>query len=807
MRDFLYRHRYFLLTLLSVIIVMLFIFIINGIYPFGKDNFYLLNFDSYTVPIYYKLWDILHGEGSILVDWNLGGGLNIFSTLMMNSILFPSTLLIGLFPRESIPYIVNYILIIKMMTMAGIFYISVHKLFPKLSELNIYLFTMIYTFSGFSLLMMSNVYYLDAVSLFPLLVLGYKSLLKENKWKLYLISLTLIIICNFYIAYQVLFFIIGCTIIALLTLNIKDKIKKAIMVSFLTVLSIGLSCIFVLPAIYQYLTSYIITNNAYVIEKSSDIFLNKIIYLFPMGISIGIISKQFMVKKDKKFNIFLGILLIYLLLPVFIEPINIIWHIKGYENFPLRQSFIINYVLVYGCLFYLEKNYKNKNKYNKVNMIANIVLVLVTIVLALAFSDVLRSKSLAGYNFTNEQVLYGFIICVLFVLSSLAIFKLNKKNFNIMLIIISILNVLLFSYEYVVKINDPYIKSYNVQKISEIFKLPDDNYNYVNMASLNINYPLIIKRPAMNNAIDIIKSNEVLFADTFKYPHDGTIIKNYGGTMFTNALLMNKYYFTTGNLNDKFYTLLESHDGINLYESKYNFNYIIPYNGELFDEDYGSYIVNNNEVFKRLLGNDKDLFHFEKVEETDTEYKFQVKPDRSYYVSLDFYYDNSQGTVFDISEFNLDTELMYIDHLDSQLRFNFRTSEKKDIVLSKEKYIITGVEVGYIDDKEYINYMEGFNNLDVSVDIKGNSKIYEFNIEEDSDILIPINYDNSFKVYVNDEEVDYKCNLINMISIKVNKGDNKVVIKYVSKYFKEGIYISIISLILLILLVCFKRLF
>ena len=36
-----------------------------------------------------------------------------------------------------------------------------------------------------------------------------------------------------------------------------------------------------------------------------------------------------------------------------------------------------------------------------------------------------------------------------------------------------------------------------------------------------------------------------------------------------------------------------------------------------------------------------------------------------------------------------------------------------------------------------------------------------------------------------------------MISIKVNKGDNEVVIKYIPKYFKEGIYISIISLLIL----------
>ena len=85
----------------------------NKIYPFGKNIFAVQDFDHAYIPVYYKLWDVLHGHSSILFDWNLGVGLNCFGSLIGNSLLSPTSWIIAIFKRSFIPYAMSFIIIIK----------------------------------------------------------------------------------------------------------------------------------------------------------------------------------------------------------------------------------------------------------------------------------------------------------------------------------------------------------------------------------------------------------------------------------------------------------------------------------------------------------------------------------------------------------------------------------------------------------------------------------------------------------------------------------------------------------------------
>ena len=801
MKDFFKKNIWLWISILTTIAILGIVFACSSIYPFGKNIFNLLDFNDGYVPVYYKLWDILHGEGSILFDWNLGAGLNCFGSLVMNSLMFPSSLLIFLFHRSMIPYATSYILLFKLVTIVIIFYLVVDRLFPKLNGVYKYIFSMMYLFSGWGYLMMSNILYLDAVSLFPIFVLGFYGLLKDGKWKLYVLSLTLILIFNYYMAYQVLFFIIGTTIISLLTLDLKMKKKKAVLVVLLTLISLFMSCAVILPSIYQSMSSYRMNSDVYGVGDGLAEFYNKVIYLFTLGIPFVLSVKQLFVKKDKKFNIFYGILLLYLLIPVFVEPINALWHTGSHSGFPFRFSFIVNFVLISGSLYYLDKNYKNKNKFSIGSILINTIIIGLFILFTFTFKSTITASNLADGVDNVSQVICSAILFLIVCFSTFYLFKLDKKYFNIYLVVLGLINSLCFGLLYF-KILDDYGMGYTSVKSQEVldkFKLPDDNYNYVDVHNiLNVNFPYILKRPAMNNRLHIIKSNELIFNDTFNYGYMDTYIYSYGGTMFTNALLQNKYYISAGEMNDTFYNLLESHDGVNLYESKYNFNYIVPYNGEIFDEDSGSYLINNNNVYKRLFDKDEDIIHILDIKKEDDNYSFEVIPDRTYYAVFKIVSDVEEGRVFSLADYDLKSEIMYVKSSEGEIHITFRVDKKQTLKMNKEEYNLVGIEVGYIDDKEYIEFMEGQNDLDVKISIKNNTKTYKFNIEEDSDILIPVNYDDQMKVYVNGKEVDYKCNVINMISIKVNKGENEVVLKYVPKYIKEGIYISIISLVVLI---------
>ena len=105
--------KYLLLTIIFTIIGFGIIFAISNIYPFGSDIIGLVDFDSGYIPVYYKLWDVLHFKTTALFDWNLGGGLNAFGSLIGNGFISPLCWIIALFPRSSIPYTLSYVFLIN----------------------------------------------------------------------------------------------------------------------------------------------------------------------------------------------------------------------------------------------------------------------------------------------------------------------------------------------------------------------------------------------------------------------------------------------------------------------------------------------------------------------------------------------------------------------------------------------------------------------------------------------------------------------------------------------------------------------
>ena len=88
-----------------------------------------------------------------------------------------------------------------------------------------------------------------------------------------------------------------------------------------------------------------------------------------------------------------------------------------------------------------------------------------------------------------------------------------------------------------------------------------------------------------------------------------------------------------------------------------------------------------------------------------------------------------------------------------------------------------------------------------------NVRIYNYEVQEETDLLIPIMYDEGFKIYVNNKEVNYTKNLYNLISIKVNKGNNEIKLVFIPKMFKEGIIISLISFISLLIVTLSNKYF
>ena len=115
------------------------------------------------------------------------------------------------------------------------------------------------------------------------------------------------------------------------------------------------------------------------------------------------------------------------------------------------------------------------------------------------------------------------------------------------------------------------------------------------------------------------------------------------------------------------------------------------------------------------------------------------------------------------------------------------------ITASSKEYIIS-----YINKEELIDFVNN-NQEDVSFKENGNKRIYNYNNKNNhKNALIPINYDDNYDIKINKKAVKYQANIYNFVSVPLQKGDNQIEIKYIPKLLKEGVIISICSLLILL---------
>ena len=106
-------HPMYFISFFLPLIIMIAIFAVRGIYPFG-DNVYLRS-DMYHqyCPFFWRLWDTIRNGGSLFYSWEIGLGSN-FSALYGYYLSSPLNWFVGFFPHSFIIELMNIIILIKL---------------------------------------------------------------------------------------------------------------------------------------------------------------------------------------------------------------------------------------------------------------------------------------------------------------------------------------------------------------------------------------------------------------------------------------------------------------------------------------------------------------------------------------------------------------------------------------------------------------------------------------------------------------------------------------------------------------------
>ena len=838
--------KYILSLLIPIFIVCFHIFSKELIFRnyFNNGQLFLIkDMGTQYNSIYAWIWEILHGNASIFYSFGKSLGGNMASTFgYYGSGLF--NILYVFVSKSNIPFMTVIIYLLKI-GISSLFMTMLLSYKYKKSETNIIIFSLMYSLSAYFVNYYFNTMWLDVLMFLPLVILGLEKLIKEGNILLYVISLSLSIISNFYIGYMLCIF---CLIYFIYELFKKYKLRdvkkyKKIVIKFVisSLLGVGLSMFVLLPS---YLNLREITR--YSVDKK---LLNVDLGNWKNKLFADFISRFFIGMNNPKsdlleFNVYCGMLSIVLLYFYFINK-NINVKEKVFTIFVLLLFLLSFYIPILNLLWH-GGSFPNGYLY-RFSFLLSFFLVLVA------------AKSF--YKFYNFKIRYYFLFLFFYILLSCKVSVQNRNFLDYNYIIISSVFVILYLTILFIKtriINQNIIKLMNVILIVGVSMEMYINFQKCFMSANELSYDKDYKAyyryvcPAINSLDDdfyrVDSDYTFSFLDSF-ICNTGTIttslssntgdlykfLKNNGGdvthiniyyipnkTPILESLFGIKYVFMQNKLTDtdyelkKAFSMLSNNTSKNfyLYENPYalSLGYLIPTN---YNKLYDNYSVNNsfeslNRFMYTLTGNkEKVMKPYKKKKINSQYYKININNDNKYiYFTFDYdllSYYLQYGSLYindekqsNITSGNVGTVKVYNKWPNQEISVKFT-----NIIDGKK---VKNLSAYYLDKSAFVkNINELKKNQLKNVKVDGNKVYGDINVEESSVLFSSIPYEKGWKVKVDGKKVKYEKIADEFIGIRLKKGYHKIEMKYYSHHFYLGCIVSFCSLILLIFYLIYNR--
>ena len=225
---FLKAKKYLYPSFLAPIGVMLVVYALLSIFPFGERSILTLDMNAQYIYYFEQLRDILTGNGSLIYTWErtLGGEFLGFYTYYIAS---PLSLILVLFPSSLMVEAVTVMLLLKCGISGLTFSIYLDQTGKKRNIFSYVMFSTMYALCAYAMAYQTNTMWMDALMWLPLLTLGIERLVTDGRFKLFTIMLALIIWSNYYIGfmaciYTFIYFV--CFICAHKTSDINNSKEK-----------------------------------------------------------------------------------------------------------------------------------------------------------------------------------------------------------------------------------------------------------------------------------------------------------------------------------------------------------------------------------------------------------------------------------------------------------------------------------------------------------------------------------------------------------------------------------------------------
>lgn len=817
--KFLYKiNLIHLLSFIIPIFIMIIIFALKGIFPFGDRSFLRTDLYHQYAPFYSELQFKLQNFKSLLYSYHIGLGTNFYS-LISYYLSSPFNIFLLFISDKYVIEFITYAIVIKIGLSGLTFSYYLTNRFNH-EKLYIVIFSIFYAMSGYIAAYSWNIMWLDCIWLFPLLILGFDKMFYNKKPFLYIISLAMSIITNYYIAIMECLFIIIYFFVCTTLSNIKSYktfILKIFDVFKCSLVGILISCFILVPTIFAFSTTG--SSNIEIPKRLNEYFpLIDILARHMINVKIengldhwpNIYCGVFVIflfivylynkKISFKEKITYVILFIFLYSSFSINILNFVWHVLKYPNsLPARQSFI--YVF-----FILVISYKSLNKIKSLNKFD------LQKALAISIIFILLLNKLVINDKVEFHVYYLSLIFTLLYYLILNLYIYKKININylfyVCLLIVSLEAFINMFNTSVTTINrNKYVEDYN-----DIKKLTNTAY------SINDDFFRIerINRTAKDDGAFFHFPSASIFSST-AYKDGTEFYKRVGceasmnaysitgSTPFVDSLLGIKYEFYNEKQEDASLLnlrFIDKAEKVHLYQNIDTLPLSFVLDDKLVNIDYKSTnpaTVQNN--FSRAI-NINSLLQKIDIDINGKTAKFTTNRDGNYFAFIrDKNIEEVTVQYQKTSKKFKNLDRGYIIHLgvlksgeDVELRNDYNDKE-----LLAEVF-----RFNYDSLKQFNNYILDNSKFDM---VKYNDTNIIYNIENtiDGKCVVTLPFDKGWTIKVDGKKVEFDKLYDFFISFDLNSGKHRIEMNYYPNGLNLGILLSFIGFLMLFILFINKK--
>ena len=815
-----------ILTFIVPILIMLISCIVNKTYPFGKEI--LPKYDGYYqyagFTSYYK--NVLLGNESLFYSFKGLLGYNFYATsiyYMFN----PTNLLCIFSTSENILEYYTFIILLRI-GLSGFTMCKYLKYkFKNQSNLRYIIFSISYALMAYNVCYFFNYMYFDTVVLFPIVILGLDKLIYERKNRLYIISLTLSIISNFYIGYMVcifslLYFIYNIVIYKLDKNIIKDFIISSLLSGFMCM-------IIIIPEASELLKGKALLYASSKAEyfKFNMNFLN-IFYKFLPGSTsnydleygmvniyvslfvIILVIKYFFNKKIyKKERITTLIFILFFLFSISFNLLDFAWQLFQRPIwYPNRYIFTFSFFLITVAMKEITNiTYKTNIKENLIIIISFILLTLYSIISLKIHNDNLK--------------IISYILGIILILQYT--FFLNNRNAKYLLVMLFFIEVTtnaIFTLKIMGKTTtmtqyktNEEINEKAVKHIKEI-ENKDNNFYRMELSTSTVhNSPSLLNYNGINHFNSVKNAKTLNFLNKFNYQvTDDTSVEFNNYNPYLTSLLGIKYI--NGSKDEMYYeNVYNENPYMYLNKDALSLGYMI-YNKE-FKESNSSY-QNTENLINSMLNTDIkrykviDNFNGEDTEIKEIDNKKYVISKTSIKIEME---DKASNSMFLIPSRNIsfvanysifinDEEIKDAVIKQSPIFINKGDTYKIIIKSNLSKTELNSLKWYQIDYDKYIETINELKKNEFNITKYNKDNHIEGNIDVNNDknvLLLTIPYDKGWNIYVDDNKVNYDICFDSFICLDLDKGKHNIKMNYVPSGFIVGLIISSLAFIVTII--------